>query len=166
MGAKGRRQGDFTQNFWNKVRIGDNDSCWEWLGCRDRQGYGKHSCNAKTVRAHRYAYGLVTNRPISEGVLICHTCDNPGCVNPCHLFTGTQKDNIQDCVKKGRFQGGKFHRKLTDDQAREIRFLYEEVPRKYTQRELGKMFGVSQFAILHIVHNKRYQNVPQHQEST
>lgn len=91
-------------SFWRKVnRSAGPGSCWEWMGRKSR-GYG--SLTRKTphgtfIRAHRYAWYLA-NGPIPDGMVICHKCDNPGCVNPAHLFIGTQDQNNKDRAAKGR----------------------------------------------------------------
>lgn len=84
----------------NNYIVNDN-GCWVWTGSTNR-GYGTVSINGKNVRAHRASFEFHNKRKIKEGYYICHRCDNPPCINPDHLFEGTQKDNIQDCLKKGR----------------------------------------------------------------
>lgn len=77
--------------------------CIEWLPVTN--GYAQFRAQHKTYRAHRVSYALF-NGPVPANTLVCHSCDNRCCVNPKHLWLGTHKDNIQDCVAKGRFQGG------------------------------------------------------------
>jgi len=76
------------------------DDCWEWPGNRDAKGYG-YVFGKQLRRTHRVMYELMYG-PIPEGMLVCHRCDNPSCMNPSHLFLGTSADNNRDCVAKGR----------------------------------------------------------------
>lgn len=93
--------------FWSRIkRTGESwESCWEWQGKRLPRGYGRLSRYGEQVYAHRYAYE-VTWGPIPEGLHVCHSCDNPACVNPHHLWLGTASDNMRDCVAKGRQVSG------------------------------------------------------------
>ena len=92
--------------FWSKVNKRGPDDCWEWVASRNSQGYGQFSIGGrKFARAHRFSWEL-HNGPIAGGLFVCHQCDNPSCVNPSHLFLGTNNDNIQDAVKKGRIASG------------------------------------------------------------
>jgi hypothetical protein len=78
------------------------DGCWEWQGSRDTGGYGMISWNAKYQKAHRVSYQAFTGKPIPAGMVVCHNCDNPRCINPNHLRIGTMKENMADRDAKGR----------------------------------------------------------------
>jgi hypothetical protein len=91
--------------FWAKVDKRGPDDCWEWQAALTRGGYGTFvvTKNPKRMaRAHRFALELV-NGTAPDG-LVCHKCDNPLCVNPSHLFIGTNTDNMRDCADKGRIK--------------------------------------------------------------
>lgn len=86
--------------FWSKVD--KSGVCWLWTASKRRRGYGRFTVKRViSLAAHRVAYEL-TYGSIPEGLVICHKCDNPSCVNPTHLFAGTQQDNRDDCKQKGR----------------------------------------------------------------
>jgi hypothetical protein len=85
----------------------DLNQCWIWKGCKNPRGYGRFTLTkGKMVFTHRLMYEL-KNGEIPKGMLVCHTCDNPSCVNPNHLWLGTHKENHQDMVSKGRQAGGR-----------------------------------------------------------
>lgn len=94
--------------FKNKVercRRGANE-CWEWKWHRNKKGYGKVSTGKKCHQAHRVSYRVFRGK-VRKDLLVCHTCDNPPCINPRHLFLGTNQDNVNDREQKGRGTRGK-----------------------------------------------------------
>lgn len=90
----------YEQRFFEKVN--KTSSCWLWTGALTGNGYGSFRFNGKTCSAHRFSY-IHFNGEIPEGMIICHKCDTPSCVNPEHLQIGTHLDNNRDCIAKGRF---------------------------------------------------------------
>lgn len=104
-----------TERFWSKVNIVEKE-CWEWQASLDYFGYGNFYADGKNCRAHRYSWTIHKGN-IPKGLLVCHKCDNPKCINPDHLFLGTHLDNAFDMVEKGR---ALIHRKERLKKLREI----------------------------------------------
>ena len=105
------------RNFFGKVStIPTSSGCLEWTAYKNPQGYGrcKTGLGGQMLYAHRLAYFLATGTDPGE-MLVCHTCDNPSCVNPAHLFLGTYSDNLRDMLTKGRenpVRGNNHHARL------------------------------------------------------
>lgn len=91
-----------AERFWEKVQR--SDGCWTWTACRNALGYGsiQYGKPRKVVLAHRVAWELAHGAPPGRDVEVCHSCDNPSCVRPDHLFLGTHLDNMRDMYAKGR----------------------------------------------------------------
>ena len=143
--------------------------CWVWTGRRLRRGYGMIAQGAgKYVLTHRLSYALAYG-PIPDGLLVCHHCDNPSCVNPPHLFAGTHADNMADMAAKGRRRDGPRIRrdgyvrgeshpaaKLTEPQVREIRAL---VDAGSSRHELAARFGVSRQMVRKIANRQAWTHL-------
>jgi hypothetical protein len=133
----------FEIRFWRKVeKSSKKNGCWLWMGSRYNPpwDYGLLKIDNKTKKAHRVAYEL-SHGSISDDLDVCHTCDNPPCVRPDHLFAGSGLENIQDRNRKGRqAKGEKIHTaKLTENDVLEIRSLRGK---GMTYVELSESFGV------------------------
>jgi HNH endonuclease len=87
--------------FWQKVKKGSDSECWEWLGAKSKEGYGRFKVKGKLLSPHRVALCLSSSN-LSSDLYGCHHCDNPSCCNPNHLYWGTQSQNMKDCQNKGR----------------------------------------------------------------
>lgn len=158
--------------------------CWLWTGTLDRKGYGQFSIRSelqaflehgpRVVKAHRFAYEIAFHTDPGT-MFVCHTCDNPTCVNPAHLFLGTNSDNMLDCVRKGRhkhclwtttnpnpkpppplFGTKNPGSKLTDDIIRDIR---ARAASGQSQRRIAAAIGVSPSSISLIMHRKIWSHV-------
>ncbi len=133
--------------------------CWEWRGGRLPTGYGRLTIpgTGLAVATHRLAYELWV-APIPDGAIIRHTCDNPPCVNPDHLVTGTTADNMRDKVERNRQQKGSQipNSKLCEADVKEIRSLYAT---GMFQNAIANRFGVSKATICLIVNNRTWRHV-------
>lgn len=125
-----------TEDRFHEKYVKSPNGCWEWAASKDICGYGFFWDRTRIKKANRYSYELHIG-PIPQGANVCHTCDNPGCVNPKHLFVGTQFQNMQDAHRKGRMP----QYKLSDD---DVRFIQQS---SRSVRDLAKMFGLSRSTV-------------------
>lgn len=139
--------------------VGTPDECWEWRGHRTRHGYGLFTYRGRRMPASRVAL-VMTGIALGDDQLACHHCDNPPCVNPAHLYAGTASDNMQDSIRRGRFNratGERHHKaKFTLEQVRSIRLRVAEGE---TQASLAREFGVNYMTINRIVKRRFWINV-------
>lgn len=104
--AKGKPITPVEVRFSNKYEINETTDCWEWTACTNNIGYGMFRWETGKMRtAHRVSYEMFKGI-IPKGKIVCHTCDNPRCVNPDHLWVGTHQDNFDDMISKGRAKFG------------------------------------------------------------
>lgn len=156
------------KRFWKKVS--KTSSCWLWVGAqangRGVLNMGKVSYASGRprydyrIKAHRFSW-LIHNQPeqIPDGIFVCHSCDNPLCVNPDHLFLGTNRDNLLDASRKGRMNRGPKNgmAKLTEKQVKEIKEMY--ATGKHSQEEVAEVFGIGRTTVSLIVNGKRWSHV-------
>lgn len=138
---------DLVRRFWLKVSKRGPNECWPWTGARTRGGYGhlKLSKSRKVVRASRVSFAIYKGVPKR---LVLHTCDNPPCCNPSHLYDDSHKKNAADMMARGRARHlgagrGEDHplAKITDAQAEKIKHS------KRLQREDAALYGISQVMV-------------------
>ncbi len=92
----------FLVRFWEKINVGGPDECWLWTGAKTRKGYGLIGRDGRLYRSNRVVLEMKLGRSLHDGEQACHTCDNPTCCNPSHLWPGTNSQNQLDAVSKGR----------------------------------------------------------------
>ena len=137
----------------------NSNGCWLWIGSANSYGYGQAweaSPNRKHIHTHRKAYELWKGQ-VPSGSFVCHSCDNPRCCNPDHLFLGTAADNSADMKHKNRHRFGDNHhtRKLSSGQVMEILSVPTPVP-PTSVGAMAEKFGVSRACIYQILSGKRW----------
>ena len=142
----------FAEDFWAKVKREPGKGCWNWTGYKLR-GYGRLSTNGNGISliATRVSW-ILANGPIPPGNYVLHECDNPPCVRPSHLFLGTQKDNIQDMIRKR----GPSHAKLTQ---REVLGTILQLAMGTPPKQIAKQFGVTRETIYRIKNGHTWKHL-------
>lgn len=176
------------QRFW--CRVQKSDGCWLWTGKPDKDGYGHlRGWHGRQIGAHRFSFELHNGEINDSGLMVCHTCDNPPCVRPDHLFLGTCFDNIQDCIRKGRNacgdrnasrlyperrpRGDKHHWQTKPEtrmvgrrngRAKLTDAAVREIRRlwltgRYAKTELGRMFDVTDVVIFNVINLRSWKHI-------
>lgn len=150
MSGKARTTKELKEHILKTITV-DLNGCWVWGGYKVK-GYGRVYRNNRQVSVHRLIWEFYKG-PIPQGVQVLHKCDNPSCSNPEHLFLGTQKDNVHDCMNKGRFVWGEKNgmAKITRSIADSIRSDCRP------SRLVAKENGVDQKTVLNIRHGKSWR---------
>jgi hypothetical protein len=144
------------KRFWSLVEIGGEEECWLYGGHLDKvTGYGEFSYTrrkgeTKSVLAHRFSY-RITRGKIPRGLFVCHSCDNPPCCNPRHLWVGTQFDNLADMTEKGR----RFSKLKEED----IPAVFNLLRQGFTTVELGEMYEVAQGTISQVKLRRTWKHI-------
>lgn len=143
-----------VSKFWKYVE--KTNYCWNWKGGVNTQGYGKMRLSDKIFSSHRLSY-IIHNGKIPKGKHILHHCDNPICVNPKHLYTGTHQQNMKDRTKRNNYNKGQnnWGSNLTWEVVGIIRELNDRPD--LTQKVLAEEFLVSQNTISSIVNYKSWK---------
>jgi len=155
---------DLKEKIIRKSYPEPNTGCWIWGASINADGYGIQKASLisnKVVTAHRVSYWIFKEHYNIDELSVLHTCDNPACVNPDHLFLGTQADNIADRHNKKRSRGGSvsgskcIHSKLVESDVINIRALFPDK----TESQIASMYGVTQSNISAILNRKSWKHI-------
>ena len=159
--AHKKSQQNAHDRFWAKVEVLGDDQCWNWKNQKNKKGYGlfNFSRGNETTLAHRIAF-KIANGYLPNDRFVCHSCDNPSCCNPSHLWLGTPKDNTVDMMEKGRWKPADPIRgenasgaKLSNKDVQEIRSSGDST------KTLARRYGVSTVRINQILSRKAWTHV-------
>ncbi len=162
--ARARKIDVVTENaeviFWQKVAVSsDINVCWPWTRGKNQKGYGTSNLNGTSISSHRLAW-YFTHKKHPKNLCVCHSCDNPACCNPNHLFLGTIAENNADKVKKGRAKGmkGSSHpmAKLSDSDVVDI-FNLRKTGQKL--KDIAKKYHVTEASVSYIARGRTWSNV-------
>jgi hypothetical protein len=158
---------DIKERFLSKIEKKEN-GCWIWKGAINRKGYGIFRVCNKNMLAHRASYWLF-KKDIEPGKFICHICDVRSCVNPDHLFSGTQKENMEDAKNKGRIATGdrlNHHSligelsnwsRITEKQVRDVINMYLGGEKSLVA--ISKVTGVKRTNVWQIIRKKNWKHI-------
>lgn len=152
------------KRVWAKIEFGEPNGCWEWQAYRTKKGYGQIMLTiSPKVQKHMYAHRFIYEKTIGEFDLelkVCHSCDNPACLNPNHLWLGTYGDNNRDRQRKGRTKGLE-HKGSRNGQAKlneeKVVLIKLKLRKGENQYDIATEFGVSQ-AIISNINTGNYWN--------
>lgn len=149
-------QPDFFERHAKKIdRTGE---CWFWTAYHDKDGYGLVTIAKGSHRTHRVSWQVANGQSIPPGMCVCHRCDNRACINPAHLFLGTQAENVADRHRKGRTAIGTKAGlgRLTAAQVLEIRARRAA---GLTLERIGREFGIAACTVSAIYHRRLWRHI-------
>ena len=136
--------------YWSKVARGDPEACWWWTASKNGTGYGLFNFDGKQHLAHRIAWELHNDSKIPDGLLACHTCDQPACVNPRHIYIGTHQDNANDVTERDRWN----HKKGEDAAASKLTNKdVLAIVARFNSGESGRAIAADYDISFSVVHN-------------
>ncbi len=148
---------DIRQRFYSHIIVNSDNECWEWQGAKDHKGYGRSYYKGKTVSASRLSW-ILEHGDIPEDMHVLHTCDNPVCINPNHLFIGTNLDNKIDQQNKGRTSHGEQHwnHKLNAEKVIGIRVMKQC---KIRTGLIAKFYSISMSTVCDVIARRTWKGV-------
>jgi len=153
---------NIKESVWKQIDKRGEDDCWEWMGYKNKDGYGRISIGRKLYSTHRLVYELMKGN-ILHNEVIMHLCNNPSCCNPKHLKCGTQEDNIYQMYEEGRdrhmIQEGELNNnsKLSNEKVIEIRKLYSSG--NHSQRQIANQYNINQALVSGIINKKLWKHI-------
>ena len=150
-----KHNANILDDFWSKVVKGSY--CWEWTAAKDEDGYGFFWWKNKQVRAHRFSAEHFGGLSVG-GIQVLHTCDNPSCVNPKHLFVGTNADNMRDKNEKGRqVRGEGCHKAILKE--KDVFAIRRSLSQGVSRKVLRVKYGVSKSTILWVANGWSWKHL-------
>lgn len=149
--SRANRTKPVMERIFDKITPEPNTGCWLWCGCADKDGYGFVRVDGKNKKVHRVIFER-HNGSINAKTLVCHTCDTPSCVNPLHLYAGTNSDNQIDAAIRQRAPCQKLS-------VRDVLEIRERRASGETATSLAKEFGVHLTTIINIAHRQKWKHV-------
>lgn len=148
---------DEQRRFYDKT-IQSQEGCWNWKLYKQGDGYGVVRYSRKVCLAHRVSLHLFKGFDLNSTLYVLHHCDNPSCVNPEHLYTGTQLDNMRDMCERGRARIGERHpkNKLREE---DVLWMRANWGKDWSCAKLAKKFGINPRGAWDIVTHKTWRHV-------
>jgi len=159
-------RGEFSLRQFFELRVKSGDGCWEWTGARYSSGYGE--CRRRL--AHRVSFELNV-RYLLKDEQVLHVCDNRKCVNPSHLYAGSDADNRRDAIERKRYPGGakSSRAKLSEKQVIEMKARAAEMGHPISREKVSQIlsgdYGVTRFAVRDILSGRRWGHVQLRKEN-